>query len=136
MPCRSGTIAASTSFYKYFPRASQPRPLPARAGVLTLFAAHADSVLSGAIGVLSQCRVAPASPPPCSTWCPCCAGADWCLESDAVPDLGLQVGLGLAFQRLVHFDMSPIGCFVIQTVVSFYNPTHPDSAPQLQPGIV
>jgi hypothetical protein len=45
------------------------------------------------------------------------------------------VGLGLAFQRLVHLDMSPIGCFVIQTGVFFYNPTHPDYAPQLQPGV-
>ena len=26
-----------------------------------------------------------------STWCPCRSGADWCLESDAVTHLGLQV---------------------------------------------
>ena len=28
----------------------------------------------------------------CPTWCPCCSGADWCLESDDVTNLGLQAG--------------------------------------------
>ena len=44
-----------------------------------------------------------------STWCPCQAGADWCLESDVVTDLGLQALYSVKKLGIPEHKVNPNG---------------------------